>query len=150
WWSPLMIVGNITLFIATMGIICQIAILFARNESFPLRIIFMICLTLSMISSFSTFVYTFTPLLYWKENRITESHSRTTAVGTWYMSIQGSWYIFYGILYIWFFACNDNAMFSTMLLFDYCMRFILCFMHTWSPPEYIICLFTTRFFTLSI
>lgn len=84
WKHPLVITG-----IAFLGItgalliteICILAVNKSGQESFPLKGCFIAGVVACIIGDSCIFTFTFQPLIYWKERRITEGQSTTTALG---------------------------------------------------------------------
>ncbi|KAI8388056.1 uncharacterized protein BYT42DRAFT_482594, partial [Radiomyces spectabilis] len=146
WKHFLVIIGMIFLVGSCICLIVQIILLSVHHEPFPRRPVFITGVCFAIICDGSTFTYTFSSLIHWRANRINEGQSRTTALGAWYMIIQFIWYSIYGVLYIWFFAANSWTYFNAMLVFDYVLRFLLCLMYTWPPPNRPIDFMTRKLF----
>ncbi|KAI9489598.1 hypothetical protein BDB00DRAFT_770390 [Zychaea mexicana] len=121
-------------------LIVQIVILLIHEErDYSIWWMFVLGVCLAIAGQFAAYSYAFMPLIRWKKNKRTqEAHSRTTAYGIWFLSIQSLWYSLYGVLYFWFFGVNTWDQFTNMLAVDYPMRFLLCLIFTFSPPSWII------------
>ncbi|KAI8381401.1 uncharacterized protein BYT42DRAFT_566389 [Radiomyces spectabilis] len=135
------------LLLASTSLLLEIGFMFARNEDFPVKSAFITGVFFAIVSDGAIFNYTFLPLIRLGKNRTEDYHSKTTALGLWFMVIQGIWFTLYGALYLWFIISNTWSFFRIMLAFDYVFRFILCLMFTWPPPKRIIQYMTSHLST---
>ncbi|KAI9478729.1 MAG: hypothetical protein EXX96DRAFT_572017 [Benjaminiella poitrasii] len=137
WKHPLVLIGTFALAGSIICLVTEIIILLIRNDPYPVDGAFITGVCLSILCDGTTYLYSFSPLIYLKKNRHYENQSRITSIGVWYLLIQMIWYILFGILYIWFF-CQTWESFTVLLVVDYSLRIILCLMFTWAPPNFII------------
>ncbi|KAI8141719.1 hypothetical protein BJV82DRAFT_160385 [Fennellomyces sp. T-0311] len=139
-WLKYLALGSWTTVVAVLAIlVVQIVfVLVQQDREFTIRWMFIFGVCMAIVGACCAFFFSFWPLIRWRKNRTQEAHSRTTAYGIWYLSIDGIWYSLYGVLYVWFFAVNTWDQFNNMLAADYTMRFVLCLMFTWPPPKWII------------
>lgn len=87
WKHPLVIVAMIFSGLACILLVAQIILLGINSGGkydFPIKWGFIAGVVVAMIGDGSMFTYTFIPLIYWKENRVNEGYSRTTALGVTY------------------------------------------------------------------
>lgn len=84
WKNPLVITGLIFLGITGALLLTEISILAVNksgHESFPLKGCFIAGVVACIIGDSAIFTFTFQPLIYLKERRVTEGQSTTTALG---------------------------------------------------------------------
>lgn len=90
---PLVFWGIVFLTFTSLLLLTEI-ILLALNlhgtDEYPLKGAFIAGVICAFVADSCVFTYAFTPLLYWKDNRVDEGHSKTTALG---VSIQSSFII---------------------------------------------------------
>ncbi|CAO3625201.1 unnamed protein product [Mucor fragilis] len=141
WRHPLVLCGAAFSACTNTLLLAEIIILGINSsgtEEYPLKGAFIAGVICAIVAGSCVFTYTFMPLLYWREKRINEGHSRTTAIGIWFFFIQNLWYCIYGVLYVWFFVMNSWNYFSTLLAIDYALRFVENLLYTWPPPKIVI------------
>ncbi|GAN04635.1 hypothetical protein MAM1_0069d04096 [Mucor ambiguus] len=84
WRHPLVLCG-IAFSVCTNTLLLAEIIILAINssgtEEYPLKGAFIAGVICAIFGGSCVFTYTFMPLLYWREKRINEGHSRTTALG---------------------------------------------------------------------
>lgn len=93
WKHPLVLCGiafSICTSVLLLAEIIILAINSSGKEEYALKGAFIAGVVAAIIADSCVFTYTFKPLLYWKEKRVNEGHSRTTALG---VGIQKSYVI---------------------------------------------------------
>jgi uncharacterized membrane protein len=84
WKHPLVLFGIFFLGCTVIVLFAQIIVLAVNKsevEEYPLKPCFIAGVICAIFGDMAIFTYTFKPLLYWRENRLNEGHSRTTALG---------------------------------------------------------------------
>lgn len=85
YWNHVLVLFGIFFLGCTVIVIFVQIIILGENrtgmEEYPLRPCFITGVICAICGDMAVFTYTFKPLLYWKENRLNEGHSRTTALG---------------------------------------------------------------------
>jgi len=84
WKHPLVLCGIAFSACTSILLLAEIIILAINSsgtEEYPLKGAFIAGVICAIIADSCVFTYTFMPLLYWREKRVNEGHSRTTALG---------------------------------------------------------------------
>lgn len=84
WRHPLVLCGAAFSACTNTLLLAEIIILGINSsgtEEYPLKGAFIAGVICAIVAGSCVFTYTFMPLLYWREKRINEGHSRTTAIG---------------------------------------------------------------------
>ncbi|CDS10002.1 hypothetical protein LRAMOSA02679 [Lichtheimia ramosa] len=131
WFHGLAYTGMAFLIGSCICIVVQLGILGAHPEDqYPYRPVFITGVCLAIVSSMCAYLFAFLPLI---------RSIRASAYGIWFLTLETSWSTVYGTIYLWFFIVNTwEWYFDIMLLMDYAMRFILCLMNAWPPPQQVI------------
>lgn len=79
--SPLIVAGAAAMVGALICLICQISIMLAKNDDYPLRKVFITGVCLSIFCDGTTYTYSFSALINLRGKRLHEGQSRTTALG---------------------------------------------------------------------
>ncbi|GAN08766.1 hypothetical protein MAM1_0222c08282 [Mucor ambiguus] len=145
WKHPLVLAGAAGLGGSMACLTTQLIILLIRNDPYPIRAAFITGVCLAIACDSAAYTYSFSSLIYLKR-QLHEGQAKTTSLGVWFLLIQSTWYILYGVLYIWFFL-QTWEYFQVLLVLDYLARFILCLMFTWAPPNFVITFMTSRLFS---
>ncbi|KAL9539337.1 hypothetical protein MBANPS3_010315 [Mucor bainieri] len=146
WKHPLVLAGAAGLGGSMACLTTQLIILLIRNDPYPIRAAFITGVCLAIACDSAAYTYSFSSLIHLKKHRLHEGQAKTTSLGVWFLLIQSTWYIIYGVLYIWFFL-QTWEYFQVLLVLDYLARFILCLMFTWAPPNFVITFMTGRLFS---